>query len=295
MENERQGTVGFLGAGTMGEPMARNLLRSGTRLVVWNRTRSKVDGLVRDGALAAASVEDVFTRCRIVVCMLATEDAVDEVLGRGDDRFSGLVRDTVVVTMGTTAPAWSAALERDLVAAGGAYVEAPVSGSRVPAEAGELLAMVSGDPDAVELVRPVLEAMCSRIHACGPVPGALTMKLAVNTFLVASITGLAEAMAFAERCGLDLGTLRAIVDTSQMASPISRIKTAKLAGGDLGPQASVRDVGKNARLIADHAASHGIPAPLTDAAVRVYDDAVAAGLGELDQIAIVRALAAATS
>ncbi|MBE1876425.1 NAD(P)-dependent oxidoreductase [Myceligenerans pegani] len=292
MDNERQHTVGFLGLGRMGEPMARNLLRSGTRLVVWNRTATKVDGLVRDGAVAVSSVEEVFARCRIVICMLATEAAVDEVLGRGHERFAGLVRDTVVVTMGTTAAAWSAGLEHDLRAAGGTYVEAPVSGSRVPAERGELLAMVSGDQDAVELVRPVLKAMCSQIHECGPVPGALTMKLAVNTFLVATITGLAEAMAFAERCGLDLDTLRTIVDGGQMASPISRIKTAKLAGGDLAPQASVRDVGKNARLIADHAAAHGIPAPLTDAAVGVYDDAVAAGLGDLDQIAIVQALTA---
>jgi 3-hydroxyisobutyrate dehydrogenase len=128
----------------------------------------------------AGSPEEVFERAEVVILMLATEAAVDEVLGRGSPGFPALVAGRTVVHMGTASPAWSLALEADVRAAGGSYVEAPVSGSRGPAEAGELVAMLAGDPAAVAEVRPLLAPMCRDAVDCGAVPGALLMKLAVN-------------------------------------------------------------------------------------------------------------------
>ena len=201
-------TVGFIGLGIMGRPIARNLRRAGVPLTVWNRSQPAVAALVADGAHAAASVEEVFARSRIVFVMLAHADALDAVLGSArvshgagrTDLFAG----KVLVNMGTVAPEFSQQLAADVEAAGGRYVEAPVSGSRLPAEQATLVGMVAGDPDVVEEVRPLLEHVCAGVTVCGAVPAALTMKLAVNVFLIATVTGLAESFHFAQRQGLDL-------------------------------------------------------------------------------------------
>src|SRR6185312_12133032 len=140
----------------MGEPMAANLLRAGTKLVVWNRTAAKTEPFRSADAVVAGSVAEVFERAPVVLAMLANGAAIDATLGRGTAGFASLVAGRTLVHMGTTAPAYSRGLEADVRAAGGRYVEAPVSGSRGPAQAGELVGMLAGAPDTVAAVRPLL-------------------------------------------------------------------------------------------------------------------------------------------
>jgi 3-hydroxyisobutyrate dehydrogenase len=287
---EHSTTVGFLGLGVMGEPMALNLARAGIPVVAWSRTPKTIDGVS-----LAATPAAVFGATRTVLMMLAHGDAIDAVLGRGTAEFAPLVRDHTVVHMGTTSPGYSAALRADIVAAGGRYVEAPVSGSRKPAESGALVAMLAGDDDAVREVRPLLTPMCREAVECGPVPQALRMKLAVNIFLITMVTGLAESMHFAQRHGLDLDRLRGVLDAGQMASDVSRVKTAKLVGGDFAVQASVRDVLMNNRLIADAARSAGLASPLLDACHALYGETLALGHGAEDMAAVLRAIEARTA
>jgi len=183
----------------MGESMALNLVRAGTPLIVWNRTPDKAKALVSVGAEAAASVGEVFDRTTMVIMMLSTSEAMDAVLVRGTPDFAGLVKDRMVVHMGTTSLGYSRGLATDIRAAGDCYVEVPVSGSRKPAEVGQLVAMLAGEADAIEDVRPLLAPMCREVIACGPVPNALSMKLASNLFLIAMVTGLTEAVNYAGR------------------------------------------------------------------------------------------------
>lgn len=276
--------VGFLGLGVMGEPMARNLARAGTPLIVWSR-RPPAAGELR----LADSPEAVFEQAGVVLLMLANGEAIDAVLGRGSDRFA-MVRDRIVVHMGTTAPEYSAALAADVRAAGGRYVEAPVSGSRKPAEAGQLVAMLAGEPEDVAVVRPLLAPMVRDAIECGAVPQALLMKLSVNLYLISMVTGLAEAFHFAGRHGLDLTRLTAVLDAGPMASDVSRIKAAKLLAGDFAVQASARDVHYNSRLVADAARRAGIVSPLLDASEQLFAETVALGHGGADMAAVVRAL-----
>jgi 3-hydroxyisobutyrate dehydrogenase len=194
--------------------------------------------------------------------------------------------------MGTVAPASSAALGRDLEAAGARYVEAPVSGSRVPAERGELVAMLAGAPDDLDRVAPLLAPLTSSMVRCGPVPRALELKLAVNTFLITTVAGLAETVRVAEGVGLDLDLLRTVLDAGQMASPISRIKIAKLVAADYDPQAAVTDVLYNARLIQDLAGRTGASVPLLDASAELLEESERLGLGTADMAAVVEALRA---
>ncbi|MEV4299315.1 NAD(P)-dependent oxidoreductase [Microbispora rosea] len=286
--------VGFVGLGIMGQPMALNLVRAGTPLVVWNRTAARSEPLRAAGAEVAGSAAEVFRRARVVILMLADEAAIDAVLERGTPAFARNVADRVVVHMGTTSPAYSAGLEADVLDAGGGYVEAPISGSRVPAEQGRLVAMLAGRPEAVEEVRPLLKPMCAKTVVCGPAPKALLTKLAVNIFLITTVTGLAESLHFGERQGLDVGLLVDVLNSGQMASDVSRVKAVKLAGRDFAAQAAIADVLKNNRLIAEAARRAGVASPLLDVCHALFAETFALGHADLDMAAVVHAIEART-
>ncbi|MGP3534684.1 NAD(P)-dependent oxidoreductase [Microbacterium sp. RD1] len=285
------GPVGFLGLGVMGQPMARNLVRAGVPLVVWNRTRERTEALRREGAEAAEHPAEVFARCAVVILMLADEAAVDAVL---EQLPAGALRERTVVFMGTIAPRASRAIARRVERAGGRYVEAPVSGSRVPAENATLVGMLAGEDAACDEVEPLLQPLCSQVFRCGAVPAALEMKLAVNVTLITLVTGLAESFHFAERAGIDAALLRDVLAASPMASPVARIKADKLVAEDWSVQAAIPDVGKNARLIADAARDGGTATPLIDVCVALYDETSGLGHADADMAAVIAALRART-
>lgn len=284
--------VGFAGLGIMGRPMAANLVAAGTDLVVWNRSDGPAADLAGHGAAVARDLDDLFSRCRIVILMLATERAIDDVLGRGGRAFRDRVAGHVVVQMGTVTPGYSRALADEIGAAGGSYVEAPVSGSRGPAIDGTLVAMLAGPDDALAEVAPLVDVMCAQRFSCGAVPAALTMKLAVNTFLIALVTGLAEAFHFADVVGADPRILRDVLDAGPMASAVSRIKSAKLVDHDFAPQAAIGDVLKNATLIEDAAREAGAAHPLMAVCRALFAETAASGRADDDMVAVIAALAA---
>lgn len=284
--------VGFIGLGVMGEPMALNLVRTGTPLLVWNRTPARTQSLAAAGASVAATVSDVFARAEVVILMLADEAAIDAVLDHHGPDFTSRVQGCTVVHMGTTSPSYSQALEQDIRAAGGRYVEAPVSGSRVPAQNGQLVALLAGEENAVDIARPLLTPMCRATLMCGPVPNGLLMKLAVNVFLITQVTGLAESFHFASQHGLDLSTLATALNGGQMASDISRVKVAKLLEGNFEVQAAIADVLKNNRLIVDAAREVGLASPLIDVCHALFAETFELGLGRADMVAVLRAIEA---
>ena len=161
-----------------------------------------------------------------------------------------------------------------------------MSGSRIPAENGQLVAMLAGEAEAVQRVRPWLAPMCGQTFACGAVPNALWMKLSVNLFLITMVTGLAESVHFAQRHGLDLLQLQAVLDAGPMASAVSRIKLGKLVEGDYSVQASIADVLKNNRLIAEAARGAGIASPLLDLCHALFGEALAQGHGARDMASV---------
>ena len=275
--------------------MALNLLRGGVPLVVWNRSSRATEELRAAGAEVAVSVSDLFARTDRVLLMLANGDVVDSVLGRGTSFFDHLVRDHLVVHMGTTAPTYSEALGRDVVRAGGRYVEAPMSGSRLPAEEGRLVAMLAGDDGDLDEVETVVGPTCASVVRCGAVPSGLLMKLAVNLYLVTTVTGLVEAYHFADQQGLDLDRFREVIDGGQMSSPISRTKLAKLRSDDFAVQAALADVHYNARLITAAARDADVATPLADASEELFAQAERLGHGGVDMAGVLRAFEARTA
>jgi 3-hydroxyisobutyrate dehydrogenase len=286
--------VGFIGLGVMGQPMALNLARSGTALIVWNRSADKSEPLRAAGARVAASPAEVFGQAGVVILMLADGAAIDSVLGRGTRKFPLNVAQHTIVHMGTTSPDYSHGLEADIRAAGGSYVEAPVSGSRKPAEAGQLVAMLAGERRTVEKVLPLLHPMCHETIVCGTVPTALLTKLSVNLFLNTMVACLAEAVHFADRHGLDMQRFLAVLDAGPMASSVSRAKALKLVARDFAVQASSSNVLENTRLIAAAASQSDVSSPMLDVCQTLYAETVALGHGQSDMAAVVHAIEART-
>jgi len=298
--------LGFAGLGLMGEPMARNLVRAGTPLTVWNRSQERAAALGAAGATVAPDVAALFAASDVVILMLVDAAAIDAVLGRGDTvlgrggagsgrggvGFADLVAGRTVVTMGTTSPAYSAGLAADVRAAGGRYVEAPVSGSAGPARSGDLVAMLAGDEADLDVLEPLLKPMCRQTVRAGAVPNALLTKLAVNVYLVTTVAALAESVHFAQRHGLDPDVFRAVLDAGPMASRVSRDKLAAMLDAQFSPNAAIRDVLANCDLIVAAAGTAGLDSPLLTAARALYARTAALGHGDLDMAAVLTALRA---
>lgn len=284
--------VGFIGLGIMGQPMALNLARAGTPLIVWNRTPARVEPLRAAGARVAHTPAEVFRNADVTIMMLVDEAAMDSVIGRGTPELAENVNGRLIVHMGTTAPNYSKALEADIRRAGGEYVEAPVSGSKTPAEAGALLAMIAGDDAALSRVRDLISPMCRDVMECGAVPNATLTKLGSNLLLITMVTGLAEAMHFANQNDLPVEQLVDAILGGPLASDVTRVKAPKLAARDFDTQASIVNVLQNANLVHDAAVRVGASTPLLNECVELYRETRELGLGELDMVTVIRALEA---
>ena len=254
--------------------------------MVYNRSPGPSDALRALGASVADTPAHLFASCDAIILMLADDAAVDSVLARCEADFAGCVRGHLIINMGTHAPGFSLALSEDIAAAGGSFVEAPVSGSRGPAEVGELVAMLAGDDDAIAQARTLLAPMCSAMVSAGPVPAALSMKLAVNLYLIASVTALAEAAHLARLSNVSLTQFCEVIGTGPLGSSVARAKLDKIARGDFSPQAAIADVVKNARLVEALAEEVHAQAPLLMESRMRFETVAASGLGGLDMAAI---------
>lgn len=281
--------VGVAGIGTMGLPIAHRLLRAQVPLWVWNRHADKCAPLAAAGACVAQDLDALFHAANLIMLVVLNEAAVDAVLGRGQFDFAERVGERTIVQLGTIDPEFSRALGADILAAGGRYVEAPVSGSRIPAEQGRLLGMLAGEADDIAQVAPLLATFCERTFVCGAVPAALRMKLAVNHYLIGMVSVLAEAVHAARAAGVDVALLRRILDAGAMASDVSRGKLHKLVVGDYSAQASVGDVHAIAKHIARQCRRAEAYAPLIAQCCALYALAERHALGASDMAAVIEA------
>lgn len=290
-----QQPLGFIGLGAMGEAMALRLLGAGRSLVVWNRTPARSLPLLPAGAMVAESLDALFASCDSIILMLANVQAIHDVLGMGAEGSRlGLMADRVrgktLIQMGTILPEASLRLAQTIGAAGGIYVEAPVSGSRKPAEAGQLVAMVAGPPNVFSTMQELLAPMCRQIVECGEVPRALAMKLSVNVVLVSQVVAFAEAVNLARASGVDLNGMAQVLLGGPMANDLMRVKLPKLLNNDMQAQASIHDVHYNCGLILQAAANLGAATPLVALCERLYQATDEAGYADQDMVAVIHAL-----
>jgi 3-hydroxyisobutyrate dehydrogenase len=282
--------VAVIGAGIMGSAMARNLAAAGLPTRVWDRAASATGPLADAGAVVAASARDAVRDAGVVITMLPTADAVESVI------FDGQVAEAfadgcVWAQMGTIGVEATLRI-RDRLAAqrpGVMFVDAPVSGSKGPAEQGQLLILASGPAAAADAVRPVFDVIGRKTVWLGEAGRGSQVKLVVNAYLSILIEGVAETMELADRLGIGHQQLAEVIEGGPLDAPLADAKFHKMDRGDFAAEFPLEWALKDVDLVIDAAGGQALP--LLAALSRQWHAAVAAGYGRQDISAARLALA----
>ena len=284
------GAVGFIGLGIMGTGMVRNLLGAGHRVTVWNRTSTRAEDLVADGATMASSPQAVAEANDVVlVCVSDTPDVEEVVFGeRGISR--GLRPGGLVVDHSTISPVATKVFAESLGEAGGHWLDAPISGGSEGAARGTLSIMVGGDADQLERARPFLESVGTTITHVGG-QGAGQLAKVVNQILVV-VTELAvsEGLLMAQAGGLDLERTLEAVEGGAAGSWMLSHRGPQMIQRDWSPGFTIDLQQKDLRIALDTADSLGLPLPGTAFVYQLYRGLQAQGLGDEGNHALVKAL-----
>ena len=275
-------TVGFVGLGRMGRPMALNLLRAGFDVLVLSRSRPPVEALVEAGAEEAASLVGVAERADIV-CTCLPDVPTSEAVYLGADGLAANARaGQVLVEHSTIAPSLAVRVGEAAAERGAGYLDAPVSGGVERAESGTLTIMAGGDERHFDAARPVLEAMGASLNLVGPVGQGSVVKL-TNQLLVGIHTMAAcEAFLFGTSAGADGRQLLDVLSTSWGASNMLTRNGPMMLSGGYGSLAPVRLLAKDLGLVEDAAADLGVPLPLVQRTRALFEEGMARGLAERD-------------
>ena len=279
-------TVGFIGLGVMGAPMAANLLRKGFSVTVFNRSPGKADELVELGADVAASPAEAVRSANVVVTMISNDQAVEEVYFGEQGILSALQPGTTVIDSSTVSPSLSKRLAADIRAKFADFLDAPVTGSKPAAEGGTLLFMVGGDRQALDEQMDVFQAMGNQVIHMGPSGSGATAKLAHNTIVGINAAGLAEGMAIAAKGGIDASSFLRIVLAGGAASKQAELKGRKIIDRDFSVQFSLALMLKDLKLSSELSDGMGVSTPMLEAAKSLFQIGKASGYGELDLCAL---------
>jgi 4-hydroxybutyrate dehydrogenase/sulfolactaldehyde 3-reductase len=284
-------TIGFIGLGRMGRPMASNLCRRGFQLAVHDVSASPVVELASLGARAAHSTADATRGSAIVLTMLPDSTAVEQVIAGADGVIANAAPGTTIVDMSTIDPLVTDRLAAAAEARGLAFADAPVGRLASHADRGESLFMVGADPATFARIRPALEAMGTTIHHCGAVGTGMRTKLVNNYLAIISCQLNAEALALSQRFGLTLEkTLEVIHGTTATNGQLKIAWPAKVLGGDVEPGFTIDLAHKDLTLIVNAANAVKVPMPVGAVAREAFSSARAAGYGAQDFSAMVDAL-----
>ncbi len=253
--------VGFIGLGLMGRPMAANLLKAGYELTVWNRTASRADTLVAQGAKRAASPRDVAAASDVMFTIVSDPPALESVLWGDAGVFAGLRRGSVLVESSTVTPDLEKRAAAAAASKGAEFLEAPVTGGTWGAEKGELVFMVGGETETLERAQPVMKAMGTRFFHLGPVGAGQTVKLAMNLLLAVQVEAFAEALALVTRAGIDGQKLVEVMQSSMGHSALLDIKAPMMLKGEYKPSFPLRLMHKDMSLALDLGNQLGVPLP----------------------------------
>ena len=281
VQSQGEDTVAVLGTGIMGSAMARNLAAAGLLTTVWDRSPSVAASLSDAGAVVAASPEEAIRGARLVVTMLPTAAVLESVIF-GGGAAEAFTRGAVWAQMGTLGVAATSEIAGRLgqLRPDVMFVDAPVSGSKGPAEAGQLLILASGPREADDIVRPAFSAIGRKTVWLGEAGQGSRMKLVVNAYMSTLIEGVAEALELASQLGIDDVRLAEAIEGGPLDAPIADAKLHKMARGDFAPEFPLEWALKDVDLAI--AAADSDTLPLLAALSRQWHAAVDAGHGRED-------------
>jgi 3-hydroxyisobutyrate dehydrogenase len=282
--------VAILGLGTMGAGMAANVLKAGFSLSVYNRTAAKAKALVDGGAHFASMPGEAAEGASIVISMLSDDSASREVwLGSGG-ALEAVGKDAILIESSTVSPSWIAELAELSASRGAQFLDAPVTGSRMQAEAGQLSFLVGGNEATVEAATPVLKAMSKEIVHLGPVGSGAKMKLINNFLCGVQVASLAEGLAWIERSGLDREKALAVLKSGAPGSPLLGAISARMVNQNYNVNFLLTLMAKDLLYAEAEAAHCNVDLKTAETARGLFEVAIAQGLGNEDMSSVIEPL-----
>jgi 2-hydroxy-3-oxopropionate reductase len=285
-------TIGFIGLGLMGKPMALNLLKKGFAVVVHSRSRGPVDELVAAGATAADSPAAIAKAATTIVTMLPDGPDVSLVLEGANGIFSAMQRGTVIIDSSTIAPATAKRLAAATAERGGQFLDAPVSGGEIGAIAGTLAFMIGGDAAALEKARPAIEAMGSpeKLVHVGDSGAGQICKACNQIVLGGTMSVVAEAIALSRKAGVDPMKVRAALMGGFAQSRVLDVHGERMITGNWKPGFKAKFFKKDLGIAMNTLAENGVSAPTSAVVQQLVQAQVTAGEGEEDYSGIAKGI-----
>nr|WP_280951210.1 NAD(P)-dependent oxidoreductase [Salinicola aestuarinus] len=283
----REVSVAVLGLGAMGHAFADNLVAAGYRVSVWNRSPGKASDLVDKGARLANSPAEAVAGCQAVITMLPDLDVTREVLMGHDGALGAMSSEAVLIQMGTLGVVETERLIDGVAAARGdvVFIDAPVSGTKAPAQQGSVSVLASGDRErAGSLVEPIFDVLGAQTHWLGEAGQGARMKVVVNAWLIAMMQGIAETARLADTQGIAPETLWSVLEGGPLAVPYMKGKLDAISGENFDPQMALQWGLKDAGLALE--AGRNTALPSLSQIRNLWADAVDDGYAEQDIAAI---------
>jgi 3-hydroxyisobutyrate dehydrogenase len=282
--------IAFLGLGLMGSGMARRLLDAKFSVSVYNRNPAKAAVLASAGARTATSPREAAGKAGVIISMLADDTAARAVWLGPDGALASVSAGTICIECSTASVGWVRELSAAVVARGGEFLDAPVTGSRDQAAAGQLNFLVGGPESTLEKVRDVLAPMAKSVTSIGPVGSGALIKLINNFLCGVQLAALAEGIAMIERGGLDRAKAIEVLTTGSPGSPLVKTVAARMAKPDYTPNFLLRLMAKDLSYAQHEAIGQSLSLVTASAALEVFENAIKAGHGEKDIAAVIEPL-----
>ncbi|GAA0383002.1 NAD(P)-dependent oxidoreductase [Paenibacillus motobuensis] len=280
--------IGFIGLGTMGAPMAANLLKAGYEVTVYNRTASKCSPLVSQGAKQAASPKEAAASTDIVITMVSNDQSIEAVYDGSEGVLSGLKSGAIVIDCSTISPSLVKQTAAKVQERGGSFLDAPVTGSSPAAIDGTLVFMIGGHADILEKCRGLFEVMGKKILYMGPNGSGAVAKIAHNAIVGINNLALAEGFAIAAKSGLPVDSFLELVQLGSAGSKAAELKGRKIIEHDFSNQFSLALMLKDLKLASSLTDNSGIPAPMLNLAKSLFQAGQTEGYGDEDLSSVVK-------
>ena len=280
-------SVGFIGLGIMGHPMALNLVKAGYKLTVFNRTQSKAGPLEKAGALVAATPAEAASNADVVMSIVSDTAAVEEViLGKGGV-MDALRPGAVLIDSSTISPTVSRKVACQAAGKGAQMLDAPVTGSKHGAEKGELTFMIGGERSTLDQVMPILHVLGKKHIYCGSHGSGLAAKLAQNAIQATMVEVFCEGFVLAAKAGVQPRTMFEIIQSSMARASLTDFKAPFIFKGDFTPYFPLKLMHKDLELAMEAAYAQNVVMPAAAAVKEVYGAAKATGKGDQDYAAVI--------
>jgi len=254
-------SVGFIGLGLMGRPMAKNILNAGFSLTVWNRTREKADDLVKAGAKFAESPRAVAASADVLITIVSDPPALESVLFDQNGALGELRRGSILIDSSTVSPDLARKVASAAAERGVKFLDAPVTGGTWGAEKGEIVFMIGGEESVFEEAKPVLETMGKKFFLLGPNGSGQTVKLAMNLLLALEVEALAESLALVRASGIQGERLIEVMQSSMGRAPLLDVKAPLLLKNEFPASFPLRLMHKDVRLALELAKERHVDLP----------------------------------